>query len=205
MITIHDFPGGARGLRSAWLCEELGLEHAFSPVGFPPSAEYRALNPFGTVPFLQDGEVAISESIAMLLYVAQHYGPTDLLPAAGDPRHAKVLQYTLLGEASFSAPMTPLIATRFGAPEDEKRNWLVTITEHRLRGVLNLLAETIGDRAFLVGDSLTLADISIATGLGIWIGAVGQEIPERLQVYLDRLKERPAYQRAKASHGAGPQ
>lgn len=200
MITIHDFPGGARGLRTAWLCEEMGLEHGFSPVGFPPSPEYRALNPFGTVPFLQDGEVEIGESIAMLLYVAGKYGPTDLLPAANDPRYAKVLQFTLLGEASFSASMTPLIMTRFGAPDDQKRSWLATVTEGRLKGVMELLAETIGDREFVVGDSLTLADISLATALAIWIGAVGQEVPGRLQTYLDRLRERPAYQRAMAGH-----
>ena len=76
MIVIHDFPHGARGLRVAWLCEEMGLSYAMKPVGFPPDGNYRSLDPFGTVPFLQDGDVSMSESIAMLFYVAQKYGPT---------------------------------------------------------------------------------------------------------------------------------
>ena len=72
MIKIYDFPHGARGLRVAWLCEEMGLAHTFVPVGFPPDRSYRALNPFGTVPFLQDGHVSMSESVAMMSYIARN-------------------------------------------------------------------------------------------------------------------------------------
>ena len=70
MIKIYDFPHGARGLRVAWLCEEMGLAQTFVPVSFPPDRSYRALNPFGTVPFLQDGNVSMSESVAMMFYIA---------------------------------------------------------------------------------------------------------------------------------------
>ena len=86
MIKIYDFPHGARGLRAAWLCEEMGLPHTFAPVGFPPDDGYRELNPFGTVPFLQDDDVSMSESVAMMFYIAQKYGPTDALPPAEDER-----------------------------------------------------------------------------------------------------------------------
>jgi len=48
------------------LCEEIGMAHTFVPVGFPPDSNYRELNPFGTVPFLQDGNVSMSESVAMM-------------------------------------------------------------------------------------------------------------------------------------------
>lgn len=82
MIRMHDFPKGARGLRAAWLCEEMGLAYTFVPVGFPPDRNYRELNPFGTVPFLEDGSVPMSESVAMMFYIAQKYGPTDALRAA---------------------------------------------------------------------------------------------------------------------------
>jgi glutathione S-transferase len=100
VIKIYDFPHGARGLRVAWLCEEMGLAQTFVPLSFPPDRSYRALNPFGTVPFLQDGNASMSESVAMMFYIAQKYGPTDTLPPVGDERFAKVLQFTLLGEAS---------------------------------------------------------------------------------------------------------
>jgi glutathione S-transferase len=201
MINLYDFPHGARGLRVAWLCEEMGLAHTFVPVGFAPDSNYRALNPFGTVPFLQDGNVSMSESVAMLFYIAQKYGPTDVLPTGDDARFAKVLQFTLLGEASLSSLMTPLLAVRFGAPNDQKRNWSAVGIESRLKNTIERIGDELGDREFLVESGLTLADISVATALRIWGRGVGQDLPTTLQAYCERLHERPACKRAMAAHG----
>ena len=200
MITIYDFPSGARGLRAAWLCEEMGLPYTMLPVGFPPDSSYRALNPFGTVPFLQDGSISMAESIAMMLYVAQKYGPTDTLPRADDARFAKVLQFTLFGEASLSSPMNALLAARFGAPDDQKRNWSASGIEARLKGVIDRLGDQLGDREFLVGSGLTLADISVATALRIWTRGLGQDLPGTLRIYCERLEHRPACTRAVQAH-----
>jgi glutathione S-transferase len=185
----------------AWLCEEMGLAHTFVPVSFPSDSNYRELNPFGTVPFLQDGKVSMSESVAMMFYIAQKYGPTDALPSVDDERFAKVLQFTLLGEASLSSLMTPLLAVRFGAPGDQKRNWSAVGIESRLKGTIDRLGDDLRDREFLVGSGLTLADISVATALRIWGRGVGQDLPATLQAYCERLQERPACKRAMAAHG----
>jgi glutathione S-transferase len=202
MITIYDFPHGARGLRAAWLCEEMGLAHAFVPVAFPPDQAYRALNPFGTVPFLQDEGVAMSESVAMMIYIAQKYGPTEALPPVHDERFATVLQFALFGEASLSSPMTPLLTVRFGAPpENQKRNWSAVGIESRLKVTIDQLGHELGDREFLVGPNLTLADISVATALQIWTRGLGQDLATTLRRYLDRLQDRPAYKRARTAHG----
>lgn len=196
MIKIHDFPHGARGLRVAWLCEEMDLAYTMAPVSFPPDGGYRALNPLGTVPFMEDDQVSMGESIAIMLYVAHKYGPTDALPLADNGRYAKVLQFTLLGEATLSSLMTPLLAVRFGAPSDQKRNWSALGIESRLKGTVDHLSDELGDREFLVGSSLTLADISIVTALRIWTRGVGQEIPATLRAYCERLENRPACKRA---------
>jgi len=203
VIKVYDFPNGARGLRVAWLCEEMGLAHTFVPVGFPPDSNYCELNRFGTVPFLQDGNVSMSESVAMMFYIAHKYGPTDALPSVDDERFAKVLQFTLLGEASLSSPMTPLLAVRFGAPNDQRRNWSAVGIESRLKDTVDRLRDEIGDREFLVGSSLTLADISVATALRIWSRGVGQDLPATLQAYCARLQERPACKRAMGAHAQG--
>jgi glutathione S-transferase len=200
MITIHDFPGGARGLRAAWLCEEMGLTHAFVPISFPPSEAYRRLNPLGTVPYLEDGSVSMSESVAILLYLTGRYGPTDLLPPADDDRYAQVLQFTVFGEAALSAAMNPLLAVRYGAPDADKPNWSAKGIERRLNDAISHLADSVGERAYLVGDSLSLADISVATALQIWERGLGKVLPDRLAAYRDRLLDRPAYIRAADSH-----
>lgn len=200
MINVYDFPHGARGLRVAWLCEEMGLDHTFVPVSFPVDSGYRKLNPFGTVPFLQDGKVSMSESVAMMFYVAQKYGPTDALPSADDERFAKVLQFTLIGEASLSSVMTPLLAARFAAPDDQKRNWSAVGIESRLKDTVRQISDEVGDREFLVGSGLTLADISVTTALRIWSRGVGHDLPETLKSYYERLQNRPACKRAMAIH-----
>jgi glutathione S-transferase len=176
----------------------MGLPYEKISVGFPPNAAYKALNPFGTVPYLQDGATSMSESIAMMLYVAQKYGPTEALPSIDDDRHAKVMQFTLLGEASLSSPMTPLLAEKFGSPSDQKRNWSVVGIESRINRVLERLADELGGRDFIVGDKLSLGDISVATALRIWTRGLGQILSPVLARYCDRLQQRHAFERALA-------
>ena len=114
-------------------------------------------------------------------------------------RFAKVLQFTLLGEASLSSLMTPLLAVRFGAPDNQKRNWSTVGIESRLKATIDGIGNQLRDREFLVGPALTLADIS--TALRIWSRGVGQDVPATLTAYCERLQERPPCKRATAAHG----
>jgi glutathione S-transferase len=202
MIVVHNFARGARGLRVLWLCEEIGLACRFEAVSYPPSPAYLALNPLGNVPFLQDGTVAINESVAMLLYLAQTYGPTPLLPGAGDPALAKVLQLTVMGETALGMRLNPLLGAKFAAPEADKRNWSVRGLEQGVAETVAYLSAELAGRDFIVGDGLTVADLCVATGLGIWRGALGGDLPENLSGYLARMAARPAYKRAQAMMAA---
>ncbi|AUX46435.1 glutathione S-transferase [Sorangium cellulosum] len=198
MITIYNFARGARGLRAMWQCEEMGLPYQVETVSYPPSEAYRALNPLGSVPFLEDeGGVAIHESVAMMLYIAQKYGPTPLLPGKDDPALARVLQLTVFGEATIGAGLNSLMEAHFGAPEADKRNWSVLRQEARLEDASRFAAGMLGARHFIAGDDLTLADISMSTALGIWRGALGKTLPDSLAAYQQRMAARPAYQRAR--------
>jgi len=201
MIRIHNFARGGRGLRLVWQCEEMGLPYRLEIVSFPTSEAYRALNPLGTVPFLEDaGGVAISESVAMMLYLAQRYGPTPLLPASDDQRLARVLQMTVFGEATIAAALNPLLAAHFVAPEPDKRNWSVRGQEGRVKQAVGYVAEMLGSDPFLAGSDLTLADISVSTALGIWRGALDGALPDKLVAYHERMAARPAYQRAELAN-----
>ncbi len=190
-----------------WQCEEMGLPYRVSPVTYPVSEGYRALHPLGSVPFLQDDTagVTMSESTAIMLWLAQKYGPTPLLPGADDARLGAVLEMTTFGEAGIGTPLNPLLAARFAAPEEDKRNWSVRGQEARVeKGVrfvserlaANALAEGEATESFLCGKELTLADISVHCGLAMWRGALGKELPENVGAYVDRLKQRAAYDRA---------
>jgi glutathione S-transferase len=199
MMKIHNFARGARGQRVMWLCEEMGLPYAVQNHSFPVPADYRTLNPLGTVPFLEDdGGVAMNESVAMMLYIAQRHGPTPLLPTGDAALMAKCLQLTLFGETEVGMNLNPLLAAHFMAGEADKRNWSVMGLEQRVKRAIQHAETLIHGRSYLVGDDLTLADISVSCGLGIWQGALGGQLPEALTAYQERLRARPAYQRARS-------
>lgn len=201
MITIHNFRRGVRGLRVVWQCEEMGLAYRAVGFEFPVPDAYRAKYPPGSVPFLEDeGGVAIGESVAQMLYLAQRYGPTPLLPAT-PAAMARVLQFTVASEASLGGLMNPLMGTKFAAPEAEKANWTNGFCEARVDEMLGYVDSLLpGD--FFVGEALTLADIAISTSLGMWQGALGKEIPPRLAAHRERMQQRPGYQRAAVAFAA---
>ena len=201
MIKVYNFTRGARGVRVFWLCEEMGLPYQVEAMPFPVPASYRALHPLATVPFLEDeGGVAMSESVAMLLYLAQRYGPTPLLPTEDAARLARVLQMSVFAEATLGARMNALMEAHFGAPEADKRNWSVRGLEARVETALDYVAEMLeAEGPYLAGAEFSLADIAVVTIFGIWRGALGKALPDRLAAYQDRIKERPAYQRAQAA------
>ncbi len=194
-LKIYDFPRGARGMRSAWLCEEMGLDYEFGAVGFPPDAAYRAIDPMGRVPRLVDGDVSIGESIAIMLHIARQHGPTPLLP--DEPgAHARTLEMTIFGETSLADSMDVLLSVRYGAPAGETGGWAAGATRTRLMRSIDYLDTLVSDRPYLVGDDLTLADISVAMALYLWKGALQEQFSPGLEKYLKGLQARPAYQAA---------
>ena len=203
MIRVYNFTSGVRGLRVVWQCEEMGLAYEARGFAYPPPADYRAKYPPGSGPFLEDeGGVGMGESVAMMIYLAQRYGPTPLLPA--DPAEmGRVLQLVVASEAAMGGLMNPLMGTKFVAPDDQKANWTQGFCEARVVDALGYAQDILGERAFFVGDGLTLADIAISTSLGMWQGALGKDIPPGLAAHRERMAERPAYQKAKAAFSAG--
>jgi glutathione S-transferase len=199
MIRVYNFARGARGLRVFWQCEEMGLPYQVEKFGFPPSKAFLALHPLGSVPFLEDdGGIAIGESIAIMFYLAHTYGPTSLLPPAGDAAFARVVELTVFGETALGMNMNPLLAAHFMAPEADKSNWSVRGQEARVEQTLGYLVQRLGSHAYLVGDDFTLADISVSCALGLWKGALGKPLGPELEAYRSRLAARPAYERARA-------
>jgi glutathione S-transferase len=165
-------------------------------VSFPPSDAYRKINPLGQVPFLEDeGGVAINESIAMLLYLAEKYGPTPLLPAKTDPRFARVLQMTVFGEATLGASMNPLLIDHFLLPPKDKGGPLTTIIKERVEQQVAFVETMLGDAPYLAGKDFTIADISVVYSLGLGSG-LRQPPGEKLSAYAKRATSRPAYERA---------
>ena len=71
----------SRAMRPIWTAEEMGIEYELEMMPFPPRVfmkEFLDVNMLGTIPYLIDGEVKMTESVAMSQYLVEKYGPTDL-------------------------------------------------------------------------------------------------------------------------------
>jgi glutathione S-transferase len=199
MLKIFHAPR-TRSLRIVWLCEEMGVPYEIAAVKFgDPSPDLLAVNPLKSLPALQDGVVSMIESIAMMIYITAKYGPTDLQLTPSDPDYAKYLQFLLFGEAGLAMYGNPLVATKFFAPEDKRENWTADYLKSTFAKRLGFIENHLGDSTYIVGDRFTAADISVGYSIGMAGFAADVEPSPKLKAYHDRLKARPAYQRAAAA------
>ena len=198
MTTVYHAQN-TRSLRVLWVLEELGVKAEIRSLPFPPSKlqpDYLAVNPTGTVPTLVDGSVRLTESMAICEYLAAKYD-SSLLVGAGDPARTDFVQWLWYGESTLMTPLARrATVTRVGRTgpdidavlDDARANTGLRLTalERRLEG-----------RDFLVAGRLTLADISAGYPLHL-VGLFGLDdlLGPRSAAYRERLRSRPAYQRA---------
>lgn len=199
MITVFHAPR-TRSLRVVWMLEEMGLPYEVRPVDFPrhyADEEFMRLNPVGSIPALMDGSVVISESIAIIEYLAARYGPTGLTPQPSETSFPSYLQYLHFGEASLAGPMTVVAYSWFMGPDDQKENPGCEAARTIFRSRLGALEKQLKDYAFVAGSAFTAADISVAYALGFGQGLRAVEAYTPIvEEYLTRCRSRPAFRRA---------
>jgi glutathione S-transferase len=198
MLTIFHVPR-SRSQRIVWLAEEMGLPYQLKLEQFgQPSPEFLAANPTGAFPAISDGGVGMGESTAIMQYLMDTHGPTPLALKLGDRRYADYLQFMTFGEASMGAFVNPVFMTSFMAPEDQKQNFTVEACKNLFRSRLKSLDAQLAKGDHMAGD-FTAADISVgyALGLGEALGLDADYSP-KLKAYHERVKARPAYERAAA-------
>ncbi len=199
MLTVY---GEGRGFRVVWLLEELELAYRLRPVDLfdvENDRDFLSINPAGFIPALQDGDMVMVESIAILEYLLARYGSGSLAVAPDDPDFAFYLQFLHLGEAGLAGPMNAVIvgrdSTPEAGPEGRVSRWARATFESRLGWVVRRLA----DRPYLAGDRFTAADISVSYALLLGL-RTGNYVPRAIERhYLARMTARPAYARAMES------
>jgi glutathione S-transferase len=197
MITVF---GEGRGFRVVWLLEEMGLAYRLRPVdllaGVENDPEFLAVNPAGFIPAIQDGEVTMVESIAIMEYLMARYGPTPLAPDPYDPAFPAYQQFLHLGEAGLAASINFVVGARNIAPEAERQNWSAGQAQRVFDSRLELVTRQLALSPYLAGETFTAADISVSYALGLAKRAGGVVLGQAEQAYLARARGREAYERA---------
>lgn len=187
-------PKKSRALRVLWALEELGAPYDHQP-DMPGSDAVKALNPSGKVPVLVvDGDV-LTDSTAILTYLADRHGA--LIPAPGTTERAQhdALVHAVLDE--LDAILWMAAKHSFILPQDQRLPAIKDSLRWEWARSLDRLATRIsGD--YLTGDSFTIADI-ICTHCLNWGAAIKFDIaPDKLRGYQQRMTARPGFQRSLA-------
>jgi glutathione S-transferase len=197
MITVF---GEGRGFRVVWLLEEMGLDYRLRPVdllvGVENDAEFLAVNPAGFIPAIQDGDVTMVESIAIMEYLMARHGPTPLAPDPHDPAFPAYQQFLHLGEAGLAASMYFVSGARNIAPEAERQNWSARQALGVFESRLGLVTRQLARSPYLAGERFTAADISVTYALEMARRNAGVVFGEAEQAYVARTTGREAYRRA---------
>lgn len=194
----------ARSFRPLWALEELALPYRLHLLPFPPRVrqpDYLEHNPLGTIPLLVDGPTRMTESAAILDYLAHRYGPSPLAVAPDEADYGAYLDWLHRGEATLTFPQTLVLRYRMLEPEerrlpqvaDDYARWFLS----RLRSVEAALAD---GREYLCEDRFTMADISVGYALLLARTLkLDADFPPAIVSYWQRLTARDGYKAARAT------
>ncbi|SMC28033.1 glutathione S-transferase [Andreprevotia lacus DSM 23236] len=204
ILTITAFehsPDGGRGLardtRVRWALEEAGLPYRVRLLSFDALKQpaHLALHPFGQIPTLEDGDLALFETGAIILYLAERHA--GLLPDDAHAR-ARAISWMFAALNTVEPPILDLAIARLQEGDAPWRQQRMPLVIERLRTRLAQLAARLGaadwlDGAFSAGDLLMVSVLLRLRPSGLL-----DEYPA-LAAYVARGEARPAYQRAFAA------
>jgi len=195
MVKIYGFArvnkvarGNTRDLRVLWALEEMGLPYEIVGMDHPnhdlDSPSYRVLNPFGQIPVIDDDGVVVTESGAILLYLARKNGPTI--------SQVRRKSCSVAALNTIEVPVLSLWFVNFSGgkgtkPSEALHDW----ADKRLKQLDGWRAS----RQFIATDDFTVADILMTHVLG---GGTAQELLQpyaNILAYRARCTERPAWKK----------
>jgi len=192
----------ARSVRVLWLLEELALPYELMPLEFTPAAlksdEHLRRHPLGLVPVIEDGALTMFESGAIIEYVLESYGEGRLSPAPKSAGRAEYLQWFHYGEASLARFLSDIVRARFR--ETDTPALTLERSRERFATSAAVVDRALSARDYICGSEFSAADIMVSYGLSM--ARIIRELPAEcanVKAYLERLRGRPAFERAWAA------
>lgn len=197
MIVVHHLES-SRSARILWLLEELGLDYevvhyARDPLTARAPASLRAVHPLGKSPVIEDGELVLAESGAIVDYLVCRYGEGRLSPDPHAPEFPRYLYWLHFAEGSGIFPLLlDLMLGIAGAGESV----LAPAVREEIERTLDSVADALADCPYLAGEEFTAADVLMSFVLEFAEARGHLDTRADASAYLARLRERPAYRRA---------
>lgn len=195
MLTVIG-PKGGRVFRVVWTLEELGLPYQHD-IARPHSEGMYAVNPLGQAPALRVGEAVLTDSLAIMNYLADRSG--DLTFQPGTPERAQMEARINFVLTEMEAPIWLMARHGFVLPKEARAPGMRAVAEADFARAEAKFATLLGDAEFFGGNAFSLADI-FAADLARW--AVQAKVPlktDAFRDYAERMATRPAYVRTVAA------
>lgn len=207
MLTVHHLQV-SQSERVIWLLEELGVRYELK--SYPrdnglADPIFLKLHPLGTAPVIQDGDVTMAESSAILTYILDLYGEGKLRIAPGQPGYADfVFWFHYANGALMPQAMHHLWDTMAG----DTSSMRAAMMRSRLPRHLGMLDQRLAQVPYAAGEAFTAADIMLQFPFGTMSKFAPLDIGEypNIRAWLDRLSARPNYRKAMklAGHETDP-
>ena len=200
MIKLWGRANSSNVMKVIWTLEELRLPYDRIDVGGPfggtATPEYRAMNPLGVVPSLEDGGFRLFESNAIIRYICNAYAPhTPLYPAAAQQR-ATVESWMEFQQTALNRPMSTVFQGLIRTAAENRDMHAITLGAAEAAKIWAILDDRLSRQAFLAGAHLTLADVTYGPHIHRWLNI--DSIPNRpacpnLDAWYQRMMDMPAY------------
>ena len=183
-----------RSIRARWTLQELGVEFESVVVnliaGEHHGEAFLRVNPAGRVPVLVDGDVVLTESVAIVLYLAEKYPEKHLVPSDLVER-AQLYRWLLFAATELEQPLWRISKHTVIYPKDRRLPDDVVLAREDFAPMAQVIEEHMSGRQFIVGDRVSVADFVLAYTLD-WANLVGllADCPQ-LRRYLEHMYQRP--------------
>jgi glutathione S-transferase len=192
-MKLYEF-GPTRSMRVRWTLQELGAD--FEPIrvnllaGEHRRPEFLKINPAGKIPVLVDGDQVLTESVAIVLYLAEKYSHKGLLPPGLNER-AQVNRWLLFAATELEQPLWRISRHTALYPEEQRLPGDVSLASGEFKDMASVLEKHMQGQQFVAGDSVSVADFVMAYTLD-W----GNEYKlldscPQLLAYMKRMYARP--------------
>ena len=199
MLKVHFAPNSRAG-RIIWLLEELELPYEVNKMDFHPkdlkSDEHRSRHPLGRIPVLDDGDIRIYESGAIVEYILERHKNGGLKPDVSSNKYPDYLQWFHYCEGMVMPPINTIVVQTVLLPEDRRDETVLNQAKRLLSKSLEPINNTLEGKKYLIGD-FSAADIMLghACFMSNRLGCVSEEMLN-MKSYVDNINKRPAFQTA---------
>ena len=199
MLKVH-FVAGTRAGRVVWLLEELGLEYEVNIMPFTKeglkSPEHRSRHSLGRVPVLEDGDISIFESGAIIDYVLERHKNGGLKPNSDAPEFPFYLQWYHYCEGMVMPPMNQIVVQTILLPADRRDETVLNQAKKLLSKALAPVNDALAGKDYLIGD-FSAADLMLGHScfMANRLGCVTDDM-QNIKDYVARIDSRPAFKKA---------